>query len=222
MQVESFLWTFLFWCSDLCFLSYFPVTWGSSGDVFRLVFIDGYERSTVVVVDWLEAAWSGRIVARKILAWLFFFSGQHFSLSFSDEVGCHKWWFSAGLCWGHSKIHSVGHGGHRRCCFNKGAPPLSSFLYASFSTFSSFLLSFSLYEPLLLQIPPAKFLIGRCRGALQSLEQWVGGSPKRFSSEGLLSFSLSTSSLLLSLLFYAWAFFWHTSPPFSSQLLNYL
>lgn len=37
-----------------------PATSGFSGSVYRLGCVDGYERSIVVVVDWLEEVWSSR------------------------------------------------------------------------------------------------------------------------------------------------------------------
>lgn len=64
---------------------------------FLFGFVDGYERSIVVVVTWLEVAWSGQTVTRKMQAQLYFFSWQHFYRSFSSEDGCRKWWFLVGL-----------------------------------------------------------------------------------------------------------------------------
>lgn len=50
------------------FLGCFPNSWGSSNNVSRLGFVDGYDRSKVVVVAWLEVPWSSRTVARKMTA----------------------------------------------------------------------------------------------------------------------------------------------------------
>lgn len=70
-----------------------------SGSESQLGFIVGYERSIVVVVAWLEVAWSDGTMARKILEHLYSFPRQHFSCSFSGEGGC---------CSGGSQLICVG------------------------------------------------------------------------------------------------------------------
>lgn len=51
----------------------------------------------MVVVAWLEVAWSCRMMTGKMLARLYSFPWQHFPHSFSDEGGCRRLWFSAVL-----------------------------------------------------------------------------------------------------------------------------